>query len=112
MNKGSVGTEFREATKALGFADLHPVSALTLGERVFPIGFQALGQRVPLVFAAFTQALEKADPRFGDGLRRRSAFLLAQEFLNAASTSDTTTNLPLRDFCHVLLNSSEFLYVE
>ncbi|CAL1241895.1 Eco57I restriction-modification methylase domain-containing protein [Candidatus Methylocalor cossyra] len=73
--------------QVLGFADLRPTPPFTLGERVFPIGFQALGGRVPLVFAAHTQALDKPDARFGDGQRRRSAFLLAQEFLNACDAS-------------------------
>ncbi len=47
------------------------------------------------------------------GRRPSSAELAAAtEFLSAAPTNDTTTYRPLRDFCHVLLNSSEFLYVE
>jgi hypothetical protein len=71
----------------LGFADIRAVTPAIQGERLFPIGFQALGSRVPLVFAAHTGDLEKPEPRFGDGVRRRSAFLLAQEFLNAHDTS-------------------------
>jgi hypothetical protein len=73
--------------QVLGFADLQQVGPITDGERVFPIGFQALAGQVPLVFAAHAQALEKSDPRFGDGVRRRSAFLLAQEYLNAHDTA-------------------------
>ena len=73
--------------QVLGFADLRPTPPFTLGERVFPIGFQALCGRVPLVFAVHSQALDKPDARFGDGQRRRSAFLLAQEFLNACDAS-------------------------
>lgn len=48
----------------LGFADLHLVGAVQHGERLFPIGFQAFGGRVPLVFAAHDQGLEQSHPRF------------------------------------------------
>jgi hypothetical protein len=71
----------------LGFADLHPIGTVQQGERLFPIGFQALGGRVPLVFAAHDQGLEQSQPRFGDGNKRRSPFLLTQEYLNAQDSS-------------------------
>ncbi|CAH1906110.1 Type II restriction endonuclease [Candidatus Nitrotoga sp. HW29] len=67
----------------LGFTDLEAVGQVTLDERIFPIGYQALAGQVPLVFAAYTVGLEQSDARFGDGHRRRSPFLLAQEYLNA-----------------------------
>ena len=70
--------------QVLGFADLRSVGQLVLDERVFPIGFSAGDGRVPLVFAAFDQGLDKPGKRFGDGLRSRSPFLLAQECLNAS----------------------------
>jgi len=70
--------------QVLGFADLQAVGSVMQGERIFPIGFQAVAGRVPLVFAAHNQGLEKADLRFGDGIRRRSPFLLTQEYLNAS----------------------------
>ncbi len=73
--------------QVLGFADLQAVGQVVLGERVFPIGFMASDNRVPLVFAAHSLGLEKADPRFGDGIHRRSPFLLAQEYLNAHDAS-------------------------
>jgi hypothetical protein len=73
--------------QVLGFSDLEQVGPISDGERVFPIGFQAKDGLVPLVFAAHAQTLEKSDPRFGDGVRRRSAFLLAQEYLNAHDTA-------------------------
>lgn len=66
------------------FGDLKAVGQLTLGERVFPIGFSANEGRVPVVLAAYDQLLDKPDARFGDGVRRRSPFLLAQEYLNAS----------------------------
>ncbi len=70
--------------QVLGFADLRSVGQLVLDERVFPIGFSAGDARVPLVFAAYDQGLDKPGKRFGDGLRSRSPFLLAQECLNAS----------------------------
>lgn len=66
------------------FGDLRAVGQVMLGERVFPIGFAANEGRVPVVLAAYDQLLEKQDARFGDGVRRRSPFLLAQEYLNAS----------------------------
>jgi hypothetical protein len=66
------------------FGDLKTVGQVTLGERIFPIGFAASEGRVPVVLAAYDQFLDKPDTRFGDGVRRRSPFLLAQEYLNAS----------------------------
>ncbi|WP_051295409.1 Eco57I restriction-modification methylase domain-containing protein [Azonexus hydrophilus] len=68
----------------LCFGDLKAVSQVTLDERLFPIGFAAGEGRVPVVLAAHDQSLDKPDARFGDGVRRRSPFLLAQEYLNAS----------------------------
>lgn len=65
------------------FGDLKAVGQVTLAERVFPIGFAAGEGKVPVVLAAHDQLLDKPDARFGDGVRRRSPFLLAQEYLNA-----------------------------
>ncbi|SOY48519.1 Eco57I restriction-modification methylase domain-containing protein [Cupriavidus taiwanensis] len=70
--------------QVLGFADLRSVGQLVLDERVFPIGFSAGDGRVPLVFAAYDQGLDKPGRRYGDGLRSRSPFLLTQECLNAS----------------------------
>lgn len=67
----------------LGFTDIQAVGQATLAERIFPIGYQAVAGQVPLVFAAHTLGMEQSDSRFGDGHRRRSPFLLAQEYLNA-----------------------------
>jgi hypothetical protein len=50
---------------------------------VFPIGYAAGSGRVPLVFAAHDQSLDKPGSHHGDGTRRRSPFLLTQECLNA-----------------------------
>lgn len=65
------------------FGDLKTVGQVTLGERVFPISLAAGEGRVPVVLAAYDQLLDKPDAGFGDGARRRSPFLLAQEYLNA-----------------------------
>jgi len=73
--------------QVLGFVDLRPVGQVVLDERVFPIGFSAGDGRVPLVFSSHDQALEKPGSRYGDGVRRRSPFLLAQEYLNACERS-------------------------
>lgn len=70
----------------LGFTDIHAIGQVVLDERIFPIGYQAVGGQVPLVFAAHTLGMEQSDARFGDGHRRRSPFLLAQEYLNAEDT--------------------------
>lgn len=69
----------------LGFGDLRKVGQVTVGERVFPIGYFAGDGRVPVIVAAHDHSLEKPDARFGDGARRRSPFLLAQEYLNASN---------------------------
>ncbi|RQR51085.1 SAM-dependent DNA methyltransferase [Burkholderia sp. Bp9125] len=73
--------------QVLGFADLRPVGQVVLDERIFPIGFSASGGLVPLVFSSHDQALDKPGSRHGDGVRRRSPFLLAQEYLNASEQS-------------------------
>lgn len=73
--------------QVLGFADLRAVGQLALDERIFPIGFTAAEGRVPLVFAAHDQSLDKPSTRHGEGGRRRSPFLLAQEYLNASGDS-------------------------
>lgn len=70
--------------QVLGFADLRAGGQVTLDERIFPIGFAAGEGRVPLVFAAHDQGLDKPSARHGDGMRRRSPFLLVQEYLNAS----------------------------
>jgi len=67
----------------LGFSDIQSNGQIKLDERIFPIGYQAIGGQVPLVFAAHSLGLEQSDARFGDGHRRRSPFLLTQEYLNA-----------------------------
>jgi len=68
---------------AFGFRSLAAVEPARLQERTYPIGHAALGGRVPVVIAPADSGLDVLSPSFGDGSRRRSAFGLAQEYLNA-----------------------------
>lgn len=70
--------------ESFGFTSLAPVVPTEIGDRVYPIGFSALEGRVPVIIAPVGSGLDALSPAFGDGGRRRSAFGLAQEFLNAA----------------------------
>lgn len=71
----------------LCFGDLKSVGQITIDERAFPIGFAAGEGRVPVIFAAHDLGLDRPDVRHGDGTRRRSPFLLAQEYLNVSDDS-------------------------
>ncbi|MBS1169610.1 MAG: putative type modification enzyme [Burkholderiaceae bacterium] len=85
--------------QVLGFADLESIGQITLSERIFPIGHTAAQGRIPVVFAAHDQLLDRSDNRHGDGIRRRSPFLLAQEYLNASEAclwAVVTNGLKLR----------------
>jgi hypothetical protein len=68
---------------AFGFTALVSVEPTVLHERTFPIGHATLGGRVPVVIAPANIGLDTLSQAFGDGSRRRSAFGLAQEYLNA-----------------------------
>jgi N-6 DNA Methylase len=76
--------------QCFGFDSLQPLPPIHLGERVFPVGYTALGGRVPITIAPAAQessrraGVDESLPQFGDGNRRRSATLLIQEYLNAA----------------------------
>ncbi len=69
--------------ESFGFGSLAAVPAAVVAERAYPIGFSALGLRVPVVIAPAGLGLDTLDARFGDAARRRSAFGLVQEYLNA-----------------------------
>jgi hypothetical protein len=59
---------------------------ITLGERRYPVSL--LAGSVPVVVAPHTLTLHETDARFaiaGSGARKKSAFMLAQELLNASS---------------------------
>ena len=69
-----------------GYANVQPCTGITLGERHYPVNF--LAGSVPVVVAPHTLALHEPDPRFavaGSGARKKSAFMLAQELLNASA---------------------------
>lgn len=64
---------------------LQSISGITVGERRYPVGILASG--VSVVVAPHTISLSDGDPRFaiaGAGVRKKSAFMLAQELLNAS----------------------------
>lgn len=58
-----------------------------LEERAYPLTARAAGGQVPVVVAPRGQDLDAASPVFGDGSKRRSAFGLAQEYLNATDSA-------------------------
>jgi hypothetical protein len=71
-------------TQVFGFADLVPAGNRTAGGRVFPIAFEALGARVPVLVGPPAEEMDRSVARHGDGSRRRSAWGALQEYLNAA----------------------------
>lgn len=69
-----------------GYTNLHTCQGITLDERVYPV--HLLAGSVPVVVAPHTLALRDPDVRFaiaGSGMRKKSAFMLTQELLNASS---------------------------
>lgn len=71
---------------AFGYQQLALVSGLTIADRRYPI--TALAGSVPIVVAPHSVGLDEPCEGFaveGSGSRRKSAFQLAQEFLNASS---------------------------
>ena len=72
---------------ALCFATVMRVEPRTIGERVFPVPFFALGDRVPIAVAPVGAGLDTPLPELGDDRRRRSAFGLLQEVLNASGAA-------------------------
>ena len=72
---------------ALCFASVMRVEPKTIVERMYPVRFFALGDRVPIVVAPVGAGLDTPLPELGDEQRRRSAFGLLQETLNASGTA-------------------------
>lgn len=67
-----------------GYVNLQPCPGIQLGERRYPVNM--LAGNVPVVVAPHTIALFETDTRFaiaGSGTRKKSAFMLMQELLNA-----------------------------
>ena len=88
---------------AFGFTAIAPVEPVVLQERTYPISHATLSGRVPIVIAPADRGLDTLFQVFGDGARRRSAFGLVQEYLNAQEgalwgvTSDGITLRIIRD---------------
>jgi hypothetical protein len=72
---------------AFGFASLVRVEPRLIGDWVYPVRFFALSDRVPIVVASLGAGLDSPLPELGDGRRRRSAFGLLQEALNASGAA-------------------------
>ena len=72
---------------ALGFRPVARAAPKTIGEGVYPVRFFGLGDRVPIVVAPVGAGLDAPLAEFGDDRRRRSAFGLLQEILNASSAA-------------------------
>ncbi|MDB5921033.1 MAG: restriction endonuclease [Massilia sp.] len=80
---------------ALGYPAVSASTGITVGERHYPVTHLAsapavgdsVPRAIPIVVAPHTLGLDDADPRFavqGSGSRKKSAFQLAQELLNAS----------------------------
>lgn len=70
--------------EVFGFSQLESVPPAVIHERIYPVGHSTLNGRVPVVIAPGEVGLDALSAEFGDGARRRSAFGLVQEYLNAA----------------------------
>ena len=69
--------------ECFGFSSLAQVEPIVIAEHSYPIGLAALEGRVPIVIVAGDNGLDALSSALGDNGRKRSAFGLAQEFLNA-----------------------------
>ncbi|MGR2912094.1 N-6 DNA methylase [Acidithiobacillus ferrivorans] len=70
---------------AFGYTHIAPVTGLSVGDQHYPVTF--LAGALPVVVAPHSLGLDAADPGFavtGSGARKKTAFQLAQEFLNAS----------------------------
>ncbi|MEI2719911.1 MAG: N-6 DNA methylase [Gemmatimonadales bacterium] len=75
-------------TEAFGWGSLvRMTSPMIVEDRGFLLTAVGVGGRVPLVVAPGQQDLDAGDVRFGDGTKRRSAFGLVQEYLNAQQSA-------------------------
>lgn len=78
---------FNMLRDCLGFGTLVATAPVVLSERTYPVGFAALGGRVPVVVAPVGADLDALASAFGESGRKRTPFGLAQEYLNASSES-------------------------
>ncbi|MHB8236469.1 MAG: SAM-dependent DNA methyltransferase, partial [Acidithiobacillus ferrivorans] len=68
-----------------GYTHIAPATGLSVGDQHYPVTF--LAGALPVVIALHSLGLDAADPGFavtGNGARKKAAFQLAQEFLNAS----------------------------
>ena len=72
---------------ALCFASVMRAEPRTIDEWVYPVRFFALGDRVPVAVAPVGTGLDIPLPELGNDGRRRSAFGLLQEYLNASGAA-------------------------
>ena len=72
---------------AFCFTSIQRVKPEPIDERMYPVRVFAFGDRVPVVSAPAGSGLDTLLPEFGDDRRRRSAFGLLQEYLNAAGVA-------------------------
>ena len=72
---------------AFGFGSLVRANPMLGGERMHPVTFFGLGDRVPVVAAPAGAGLDTSLPELGDDQRQRSAFGLLQETLNASDAA-------------------------
>ena len=88
-NAGALAEAFLEVflRDALGFISLTHTAPVTIGDRAYPVRFVALGDRVPVVAAPAGAGLDTRVPELGDDQRRRTAFGLLQEMLNASDAA-------------------------
>jgi hypothetical protein len=70
--------------QVFGFTDLAAGGRREVGGRAFEIGFEAAGGLVPVVVGVPDESLDASVARHGDGARRRSAWGVLQEYLNAS----------------------------
>lgn len=69
-----------------GYNGIQSCSGIPIGDRRYPVSL--LADSVPVVVVPHSLALNEADARFsiiGAGARKKSAFMLMQEFLNAST---------------------------
>ena len=72
---------------ALCFASLTRAGPAAVDDRVYPVRFFGLGDRVPVAVAPLGVGLDAPLPELGDERRRRSAFGLLQETLNVSGAA-------------------------
>ena len=88
-NARTLAERFVEALlrDALGFASVARTASATIGDRSYPVRLFALGDRVPVVVAPAGAGLDAPRSELGDDQRRRTAFGLLQEVLNASDAA-------------------------